>query len=108
MKNLFLFVSRNCNLLHHDDKPLDGYLSAPCCPLLLIKWYGFDPKTKNKRKRVGASKKRQECVNAPGKPGKRQGRQNKIIHFGYFQHLSILFPMSSTFLVLFLMSPITP
>jgi hypothetical protein len=39
-------VSRNCNLLQHDDEPLDGYLSALCCPLLLIKWYGFDPKTK--------------------------------------------------------------
>jgi hypothetical protein len=64
----FPFVSRDCNLLLHDDKPLNGYLSTLCRPPLLIKWYGFDPKTKiNKRKRVGASKKRQECVNAPGK-----------------------------------------
>jgi len=60
------FVSRNCNLLQHDDKPLNGYLSALCCPPLLIKWYGFYPKTE-KRKRVGESKNRQECVNAPGK-----------------------------------------
>jgi len=60
-------VSRNYNLLQHDDEPLNSYLSALCCPLLLIKWYGFDPKTKKKGKRVGASKKRQECVNAPGK-----------------------------------------
>jgi len=32
----------------------------------------------------------------------------KIINFGYFQHPSIIFPMSSTFLVLSLVSPITP
>jgi hypothetical protein len=42
----FSFVSWNCNLLQHDDEPLDGYLGTFCCPLLSIKWYGFDPKTK--------------------------------------------------------------
>jgi hypothetical protein len=60
-------VSRNFNLLQHDDEPLDGYLSALCHPPLLIKWYGFDKNKTKKRKRVGASKKHQECVNAPGK-----------------------------------------
>jgi len=98
------FVSRNCNLLQHDDKPRNGYLGALCCPLLLIKWYGFYPKTE-KRKRVGGSKNCQECVNAPRK---RKERQKKNINFGYFQHPSILFSMSSTFLVLSLVSPITP
>jgi hypothetical protein len=39
-------VSRNCNLLQHDDKPLN----ALCHPQSSIKWYGFDPKTKKKEK----------------------------------------------------------
>jgi hypothetical protein len=60
-------VSRNCNLLQHDDEPFDSYLSTLCHPQLLIKWYGFYPKTKKGRKRVRASKKCQECVNAPRK-----------------------------------------
>jgi hypothetical protein len=61
-------VSRNCNLLQHDDKPLNGYLSSLCHPLLLIKWYGFDPKTKQKKgKELEHKKKHQECVNASGK-----------------------------------------
>jgi hypothetical protein len=34
--------------------------------------------------------------------------KKKNINFGYFQHPSILFSMSSTFLVLSLVSPITP
>jgi hypothetical protein len=46
-------VSRNCNLLQHDEEPLDGYLSTLCHPQLLIKWYGFDP-IKKKKERVGA------------------------------------------------------
>jgi hypothetical protein len=46
------FVSRNCNLLQHDDKPLNSYLGTFTCLPLLIKWYGFYPKTE-KRKRVG-------------------------------------------------------
>jgi hypothetical protein len=39
-------ILRNCNLLQHDDEPLDGYLGPLCCPQSLIKWYGFDSKTK--------------------------------------------------------------
>jgi hypothetical protein len=50
-------VSKNCNLLQHDDKPLDGYLSALCCPPLLIKWYGFDPKTKQNKEKSWSIKK---------------------------------------------------
>jgi hypothetical protein len=55
-ENSFSFVSKNCNLLEHDDEPFDNYLNGLCCPPLLIKWYGFDPKTRKKRKRVGALK----------------------------------------------------
>jgi hypothetical protein len=47
----FSFVSRNCNLLEHNDEPLDSYLNDLCHPPLLRKWYGFDPKTKKKKKR---------------------------------------------------------
>jgi hypothetical protein len=43
-------VSRNCNLLEHNDEPLESYLNGLCRPLLLIKWYGFDPKRKKKKK----------------------------------------------------------
>jgi len=43
-------VSRNCNLLQHDDEPLDGYLFALCRPQLFIKCYEFYPKTKKKEK----------------------------------------------------------
>jgi len=50
-------VSRNCNLLQHDDEPLTGYLSALCRPPLLIKWYGFDPKTKQKKEKSWSIKK---------------------------------------------------
>jgi hypothetical protein len=39
-------VSRNYNLLQHDDKPFYGYLGALCHPPSSIKWYKFDPKTK--------------------------------------------------------------
>jgi hypothetical protein len=65
-----IIVSRNCNLLQHDDEPLDGYLGAFCHPPMLIKWYGFYPKKKTEKKKkfnVGELKKRQECVNARGK-----------------------------------------
>ncbi len=64
----FSFMSRNCNLFQHDNKPLDSYLFTFCRPQLLIKWYGFYPKTtKKKKKRIEGSEKRQGCVNAPGK-----------------------------------------
>ncbi len=45
-----IIVSRNCNLLQHDDEPLDGYLGAFCHPPMLIKWYGFYPKKKTEKK----------------------------------------------------------
>ncbi len=45
-----IIVSRNCNLLQHDDEPLDSYLGAFCHPPMLIKWYGFYPKKKLKKK----------------------------------------------------------
>jgi hypothetical protein len=59
------FVSRNYNLLQHDDEPLDGYLGAFYCSPSSIKLYRFDPK--KKRKKSWSIKKRQECVNAAGK-----------------------------------------
>jgi hypothetical protein len=69
------------------------------------KWYGFDPKTKQKKKRVGASK---IVKNVSMHQENDRKYKKKFINFGYFQHLSILFPMSSTFLVLSSVSPITP
>ncbi len=82
------FVSRNCNLLQHDDKPLNGYLAAFCCPPLLIKWYGFYPKTE-KRKRVGGSKNCQKCVNAPGKQKGRPKKKTSILGiFNILQYYS--------------------
>ncbi len=48
----FSFVSRSCNLLQHDDEPLDRYLSALCRPQFLIKWYKFYPKKKKKGKKL--------------------------------------------------------
>ncbi len=61
LRNFFFFVSRNCNLLQHDDKPLDNYLGALCCPQSLIKWYRFDPKTKKKGKELEHQKKSRMC-----------------------------------------------
>jgi len=91
-------VSRNCNLLQHDDEPLNNYLDALCCPLLLIKWYGFYPKSKeNKKEKSWGIKRNVNNVSMHQENDRKDKKE--IINFGYFQHLSIIFPMSSTFLV---------
>jgi len=97
-------VSRNCNLLQHDDEPLDRYLNTLCHPPLLIKWYGFDPKTKKKKE----LEHQKNVKNVSMHQENDRKDKKKIINFEYFQHPSILFPMSSTFLVLSPLSPITP
>jgi hypothetical protein len=101
----FSFVSRNCNLLHHDDEPLGGYLSALCCPQLLIKWYGFYPKTKKKGKEL-EHKKNVKNVSMHQENDRKAKTKSSIL--GIFNIFQYYFPMSSTFLVLSPVSPITP
>jgi hypothetical protein len=69
------------------------------------KWYGFDPKRKKKKKSWSIKKLSRMCQCTKKTIRK---TKKKTINFGYFQHPSILFPMSSTFLVLSWVSPITP
>jgi hypothetical protein len=54
-------VSRSCNLLQHDDEPLDGYLSGLCRPQLSIKWYKFYPKKRKKEKKSWSIKTSRMC-----------------------------------------------
>jgi hypothetical protein len=79
-------VSRNCNLLQHDDEPLDGYLFALCCPQLLIKCYGFYPKTKKKEKSWSIQKTSRMCQCTRKTIGKTKKKSSILGIFNILQY----------------------